>query len=96
MSQALKLHHNWKYFTGHCQVTYITKNSENQTIVYCLQDNGKNHGGVRLMRCSQDGEPSHEAYPKAKLDFERPPIYDQLTKLVNDWIDNHEREFENV
>lgn len=45
------------------------------------------------MRCSQDGEPSHPAHPKSRLEFERPPIEDKLTQLVNDWITKHEIEF---
>lgn len=93
MKHAFKLHPNWQRFTGHCQITFTTKNQNNQTIVYCLQDNGEKFGGVRLMRCTQDGEPSHEAIPKSRLEFERPPIEDKLTKLVNDWITKHEESF---
>ena len=93
MKHHFLLHPNWWSHTGHCQITYTTKNSDNQKIVYCLQDNGEKHGGVRLMRCSQDGEPSHEATPKSRLEFARPPIEDKLTQLVNDWITKHESEF---
>lgn len=42
MKHSFTLHSNWKQHTGHCQITYITKNSDNQKIVYCLQDNGEN------------------------------------------------------
>lgn len=87
MMEPFKLHPSWEQFTGHCQITYTTKNSLNQKLIYCLQDNGKAFGGIRLLRCTQDGEPSHDAHPKSKLIFERPPITDELTKLVNEWID---------
>jgi hypothetical protein len=93
MKSQFKLHPNWQSHTGHCQITYTTKNEDNQKIVYCLQDNGENHGGVRLMRCSQDGEPSHVAQPSSRIEFERPPIDDRLTKIVNEWITKHESEF---
>jgi hypothetical protein len=88
-----KLHPSWQAHTGHCQITYTTKNEHNQKIVYCLQDNGDKYGGIRLMRCTQDGEPSHEAKPKYLLNFERPPIEDSLTQKFNDWINKHEIDF---
>lgn len=83
-----KLHKDWQRHTGHCQITYTTKNDSGQSIVYCLQDNGKNHGGIRLMRCSQDGEPSHEAMPKqgAVLRFEVPLGNSELEILAKEWI----------
>jgi len=80
---------------GHCQLTYKTKNSNNEKIYYCLQDQGENFGGIRLMRCTQDGEPSHECAIKKELSpvFERPrpDQYDsdytlKLKSLCNEWI----------
>ena len=91
-----KLHPHWQRHTGHCQITYTTKNQEGQWLVYCLQDNGRKHGGIRLMRCTQDGEPSHEvSFTRAEVHFERPPVdpndrEDSLERLVNNWIDLHE------
>ncbi len=87
----MKLHKSWQSFTGHCQVTYTIKNSSNQRLVYCLQQ--FDHSTVRLMRCSQDGEPSHNATPREFIEFERPDRTDRLTELVNNWIDEHERNF---
>lgn len=43
--------------TGHCQITYTSRNLRGQLLTYCLQDEGERFGGVRLMRCSNDGEP---------------------------------------
>lgn len=34
---------------GHCQITYATRNDDNDRIFYGLQDNGKNFGGIRLI-----------------------------------------------
>lgn len=77
---------------GHCQVTYYSKNDQGQKIVYCLQWQGKED--VRLMRCSQDGEPSHEVKFKDIADFERPKADkdSRLEKSINKWIDNYEAE----
>lgn len=88
-----KLHPYWMSHTGHCQITYSAKNDLDQKIVYCLQDNGEKFGGVRLMRCSEDGEPCHEI----KIDstkyipvFEKPPGDSRLEKLVKEWINKNE------
>lgn len=89
MKPEFKLHKDWQSHTGHCQITYVTKNVHNQTIVYCLQDNGH----IRLMRCSQDAEPSHKSQPITLMKFERPAITGDLTKKVNEWIDLHEKMF---
>lgn len=87
----LKLHPRWRDHTGHCQITYTTRNEAGQKLVYCLQDNGDKFGGVRLMRCSQDGEPSHEVEFTSHIAvFERPPRESRLEVKVNAWIDRHE------
>jgi hypothetical protein len=85
---------DWQHFAGHCQVTYQTKNAHNESIYYCLQDNGINCGGVKLLRCSDDCEPSHEVRLKkdSNVIFERPTGDSRLEKLVNEWIDNFEKE----
>lgn len=86
-----KLHPHWQRHTGHCQITYTTKNEAGQRLVYCLQDNGERFGGVRLMRCTQDGEPSHEVkFTHIIAQFERPPEDSKLEELVNAWIDRYE------
>lgn len=88
----LSLHPYFERHTGHCQITYTAKNDAGQTVVYCLQDNGKNFGGVRLMRCSQDGEPSHEVTfdKKYKPVFEKPTGDSELEQLVREWIDKNQ------
>lgn len=81
---------------GHCQLTYTCRNDEGQKLVYCLQEDYPGH--LRLMRCTSDGEPSHEVrFTKVKAVFERPTDepYDseyasKLKKLVNEWIDNNQ------
>jgi len=44
---------------GFCRVMYYVKNNNNQTLYYCLQDEGANYGGVILYRCTPDGEPDY-------------------------------------
>lgn len=92
MSEPFKLHPFYERHLGHCQVTYVTKNNQGQKIVYCLQQEFKT---VRLMRCTQDGEPQNRAYPQSLINFERPKIEDSLTAMVNEWINRHEVEFMN-
>lgn len=83
------LHPHYENYTGHCQITYVSKNALNEKLIYCLQDNGQRFGGIRLMRCSQDGEPSHEVKLKdgTQVQFER-VVKDEgkLGQLVNKWI----------
>ncbi len=81
----MKLHKNQD--TGFCRITYLCKNDAGETLIYCLQDNN----GIRLMRCSQDGEPMHEVtFKKVRAEFERPEPISELEKLVNNWIDGYE------
>lgn len=82
----MKLKSNWEYHTGHCQITYVTS----ERLTYCLQDNGAKFGGVRLMRCTDDGEPSHEVSFTKPLKFEKPSGDSRLEKLVIEWIENYE------
>ena len=85
---------------GFCQINYTTRNEDGQRLFYCLQDNGANFGGIRLMRCTQEFEPSHEvSFTKVRASFEKPEPgpYDseyaeELKKLCRDWIDNYELE----
>jgi hypothetical protein len=90
----LKLVKNQNHI-GHCQITYTTKNELGEKLVYCLQENWP--GQIRLLRCSQDGEPSHEIKFKsdARVFFEKPIIepYDsnyaeKLKTLCIQWIEN--------
>lgn len=80
-----KLVSDYQQNYGHCQITYVTRNK----IYYCLQDDFQ----LRLMRCTQDGEPSYEVTLKEPVSFERPKIteYDsnyvvELKTKVNKWI----------
>lgn len=78
-----------KVDTGFCQITYTCRNSENQRIFYCLQDNGPNHGGIRFLRCTQDHEPNYEVTLKNPASFEIPTGDSELEKLCRDWIAKH-------
>lgn len=87
---------------GHCQLTYTSKNDLGQRLVYCLQDQGENFGGIRLLRCTQECEPCHEVkFTEVRAVFEKPqPVeYDSeyalnLKRLCVDWIENYERGFD--
>ena len=76
---------------GHCQITYTSKNDKGEALVYCLQDSGEKYGGIRLMRCSQDGEPSHGvSFPAdCKVIWEKPSgeSLDKTELLAIEWID---------
>lgn len=81
---------------GHCQLTYTSKNDEGQKLVYCLQDTGT---AVRLLRCTQDGEASHEVrFTQVRAEFERPVPADndseytiELKSKCTAWIDAYEK-----
>lgn len=88
----LKLHPNYKRHVDHCQITYLARNNNGERIAYCLQDNGDKFGGIRLMRCSEDGEPSHEcSFKTVRAEFEKPTGDSKLEKLCREWIENYER-----
>jgi hypothetical protein len=91
----------WQDHIGHCQLTYSTRNEDGQRLIYCLQDRGPRwKPQVTLLRCTQDGEPSHEvAFKQVRAEFERPTPgpYDseyaqELKRLCNEWIDQYESE----
>lgn len=86
---------------GHCQLTYTSRNDLGQKLIYCLQDQGKNFGGIRLMRCTKDGEPCNEVkFTEVQAYFEKPQPeeYDseyalELKRLCVDWIEKYEQGF---
>ena len=81
---------NPQQLLGHCQVTYTSKNELSQKLVYCLQDNGPNHGGIRLMRCTQEGEPNYEVkFTEVEAIFEKPMGDDKLFELCRAWIEKN-------
>lgn len=74
------------------QVTYVCRNPKGQRIVYCLQYQGEaENPKVRSMRCSQDGEPSHEVnFNKIRAEFEL-PLGDSRTEiLAREWSEAYE------
>jgi len=75
--------------TGFCIVVYKTQNDLGQTIKYGLQDEGDNFGGIRLMRCTYDGEPMYEVKkikPEYEFNFEMATGNSKLENLVNEFI----------
>ena len=77
--------------TGFCQITYKTKNDLGEIIYYGLQDNGQKFGGIRLMRCTSDYEPSHEIKkikPEYKFIFQEPTGESKLENLCREFIKN--------
>jgi hypothetical protein len=56
---------------GFCRVNYMAKNAAGQTVFYCLQDEGKEWGGVICYRCtSDDFEPDYEiCYSKDRFEI---------------------------
>ena len=50
---------------GFCRISYKVKNLHDQTIYYCIQDEGDQCGNCIIYRQTSDGEPD---YP-IKLDF---------------------------
>lgn len=97
-----KLFYGSFHHIGHCQITYHSWNEYGELLVYCLQDNGKNFGGIRLLRCSRDGEPS---WPVKRISvpfkMEIPQIteYDsnyaiQLKAMCKEWILKNQNGFE--
>lgn len=79
-----------QHHLGHCQVTYESLNERRQRLIYCLQ---LHFDGVRLMRCSQDGEPSHEvSFSKVRVKFEKPTGDSKTERMVRAWIEKHEGE----
>jgi len=90
----MRLASDWKSHTGHCQITYKSRTSKGDVLTYCLQDNGANCGGIRLMACSEDGEPSHEVNFSIIVNFEKPSDVfegkeDKLCALACAWIDKN-------
>lgn len=83
---------------GHCQLTYTCLNSSRQRLVYCLQDQGERFGGVRAMRCTQEGEPEYQVdFREVRAVFEKPTPgkYDsdyalRLKLLCSRWIERYE------
>lgn len=90
---VFKIHPDWERWSGFCRIVYISKNDKNQKILYCLQDDGSRFGGVKLYRCSLDGEPSYEIKlkPNSGFEFEKPTGESGLEKLVKIWIEENNK-----
>ena len=87
----MNLHPHYERHLGHCQITYTSRNDNGERLTYCLQDNGEKFGGIRLMRCSDDGEPSHEVKFTRPLHFEKTKGDSRTEILANQWIENYEK-----
>lgn len=76
---------------GFCIAVYSTRNSKNEKIYYGIQ---KNFDACRLMRCSVDGEPSHEVKLRkgAKVKFDKFAGLSSLERDFNNFIWSLENE----
>ena len=70
---------------GFCRVNYKAKNNAGETVYYCLQDEGKNHGGVICYRCSIDFEPAYRASYN-RNQFEIPIGNSDIEKVVREYL----------
>lgn len=70
---------------GFCRINYKAKNNNNETIYYCLQDEGAAHGGVLCYRSTQDMEPSHQVKGNREL-FEVPAGDSAIEKAVREYL----------
>ena len=78
----------FKYFgedSGFCRIDYKYINDKGQVFYYCFQDEGENYGGIRFLRCTQDGEPSHEVTPR-EWNFEPVKGNSELANKVREFI----------
>lgn len=75
------------------RVYYTTKNDHGEKLLYCLQYDGERCGGVKLYRCTKDGEPSHTTPFKkgifAKDLMEVPVGESRIEILVRTWMENN-------
>ena len=94
---------NWERDLGYSQVSYFIIGPDGQRLIYCLQKNGPELGGISFVHCTLDQhlpllliEEEDYSYhfangqDEVKLSFERPPINCETTRLVNLWIDEQE------
>lgn len=92
----MNLSKDWGHLAllGHCQVTYTSRNAEGQRLVYCLQYQGEVwRPKVKLLRCTQDGEASHEVkFVQVRADFEKPVGDSKTEQAVREWIDEYNSE----
>lgn len=90
---TLKLHSE---DLGFCRVYYQLQKEGGGGAFYCLQDEGKNYGGVMFYRCTGDSdymEPSHEVKPDPKrVKFEgRLQGEGETIANINAWLDAFEK-----
>jgi hypothetical protein len=71
---------------GYCRVNYVAKNPAGQRVYYCLQDEGKNFGGVICYRCSNDDfEPDYPiVYGRDR--FEVPTGNSDIEVVIRDYL----------
>lgn len=70
--------------SGYCRVVYKVEETE---IIYCLQDEGENYGGVNLYRCTQEEEPLYKVKLNQSVEIEIPNGEDHLTAMVSKYIE---------
>jgi hypothetical protein len=83
---------------GFCRIHYVTRNDKNESLYYCLQDDGRgadwanSSNGIVLYRCSKDWEPSYPINFKlpARELMEIPTGDSELELKAKEWIETHE------
>jgi hypothetical protein len=85
MTKTFKIH---SIDNGFCRVNYKGKTRVEGTRCYCLQDEGKNYGGVILYRCSRDWEPNYPItlHPQLRKQFEVPAGDTQIEIAVREFL----------
>jgi len=68
---------------GFCRVNYTWKNSKNETVYYCIQDDGVGHG-INIYRQSSDEEPDYIVTPKCYASFEIMKVFEHFNNSNND------------
>ena len=68
-----------------CRINYTFKNAQGQKLYYCLQDEGKNYGGVICYRSSVDLEPCYKVMAKLS-DFEIPTGDSEIEVVVREYL----------
>ena len=75
---------------GMCRVNYITRNSKNELVYYCLQDECSwKHLDVNCYRCSSDFEPSYTV-KHDKNRFEVPTGDSKIEKTIREFLTGEE------
>ena len=74
---------------GFCRINYVTKNADNRTIYYCIQEDSCGTDPITTVyRCTQDGEPDYPVSFKGRLKelFPLAPGNTAMEHRINNFI----------